>query len=297
MVGVRLLVIGGLLLVTENCLQVPENRYPVVETVTAIKHKLKNNCVTSRGKMSDWKTVLQNLETGKVRSAVRENGIWKANSIAKEAILDAFRAGELVEYGDFVDKHNLMPQKFTVVREIRVVPGGTSVRSGSYVAPGVIIMPPSYINIGAYVDEITMIDSHVLVGSCAQIGKNVHLSAGVQIGGVLEPVNQSPVIVEDDAFVGAGAVLVEGIQVLQGAVIAPGVVLSRGTPVFDCVNERQLERGAPIPSRAVVVSGTRPVSKRLSWAREAGLQMNCALIIKYRDEKSDVSLTLEDSLR
>lgn len=247
--------------------------------------------------MSDWKSVLRDLESGKVRSAFKENGMWTANTDVKSAILAAFKAGEMIEHEDFVDKHNLLPQKFTLDRKVRLVPGGTSVRSGSYIAPGVIIMPPSYVNVGAYVDEGTMIDSHVLVGSCAQIGKRVHLSAGVQIGGVLEPVNQSPVIVEDEVFIGAGAVLVEGVQVLKGAVIAPGVVLSQGVPVYDCVHERILKRGEPIPERAVVVSGTRPVSERLSWAREAGFQMNCALIIKYRDEKSDASLALEDSLR
>ncbi len=247
--------------------------------------------------MSDWKQVLEGLQAGGVRSARKENGEWKANPEVKQAILDAFRAGELTEMDEFIDKHNLRPQKFTVERKVRVVPGGSAVRTGSYVAPGVIVMPPSYINIGAYVDEGTMIDSHVLVGSCAQIGRSVHLSAGVQIGGVLEPVNQSPVIVEDGAFIGAGAILVEGVQVLQNAVIAPGVVLSQGVPVFDCVNERQLDRGEPVPERAVVVSGTRPVSGRFSWASQAGFQMNCALIIKYRDEKSDASLALEDSLR
>lgn len=247
--------------------------------------------------MSDWKTILKDLESGKVRSATKQNGTWKANAEVKQAILAAFKAGEMIEHEAFVDKHNILPQKFTVDRNVRIVPGGTSVRSGSYIAPGVIIMPPSYVNIGAYVDEGTMIDSHVLVGSCAQIGKKVHLSAGVQIGGVLEPINQSPVIVEDGAFVGAGAVLVEGVQILSEAVIAPGVVLSQGVPVYDCVNERVLKRGEPIPERAVVVSGTRPVSERLMWARDAGFQMSCALIIKYRDEKSDASLALEDSLR
>jgi 2,3,4,5-tetrahydropyridine-2,6-dicarboxylate N-succinyltransferase len=158
------------------------------------------------------------------------------------------------------------------------------------VAPGVIIMPPSYINIGAFVDEGTMIDSHVLVGSCAQIGKRVHLSAGVQIGGVLEPVGQTPVVVEDDAFIGAGTIIVEGVQVSRRAVIAPGVVLSQGIPVYDCVRERRLERGEPIPENAVVVAGSRPVNERLTWARNNGLHAACAIIVKYRDEKSDASL-------
>ncbi len=244
-----------------------------------------------------WEQTLRDLESGKVRSAVKKNGRWEANITVKEAILEAFRAGVMTEYEMFVDKHNLLPQKFTLNRKVRVVPGGTSVRCGVFIAPGVIIMPPSYVNIGAFVDEHTMIDSHVLVGSCAQIGKRVHLSAGVQIGGVLEPVSESPVIVEDDAFVGAGSVLVEGVQVSRRAVIAPGVKLSRGVPVYDCVNERRLDQGEPIPEDAVVVPGSRPVSERLGWARQNGLQVACALIIKYRDDKSNASLELEDALR
>ncbi len=245
----------------------------------------------------DCKQTLRDLESGKIRSAVKENGRWIANIEVKEAILEAFRSGEMIEHGSFVDKHNLLPQKFTLDRKVRVVPGGTSVRSGAYVAPGVIIMPPSYVNVGAFVDEHTMIDSHVLVGSCAQIGKRVHLSAGVQIGGVLEPVSESPVIVEDDAFVGAGSVLVEGVQVSRRAVIAPGVMLSRSVPVYDCVNERKLEQYEPIPEDAVVVPGSRPVSEHLEWARKSGFQVSCALIIKYRDEKSNASLELEGALR
>lgn len=246
---------------------------------------------------STWEQTLRDLETGRRRSAIREKGRWHADIEVKQAILEAFRAGVMTEQGPFVDKHNLMPQTFTLDRGVRVVPGGTSVRRGAYVAPGVIIMPPSYVNVGAYVDENTMIDSHVLVGSCAQIGKRVHLSAGVQIGGVLEPVGEAPVIVEDDAFIGAGAVLVEGVQVSRRAVIAPGVRLSRGVPVYDCVNERQLEQGEPVPEDAVVVPGSRPVPKRMPWAERNGLHISCALIIKYRDEKSNASLELEGALR
>lgn len=245
----------------------------------------------------NWEEVLTGLEDGSLRSANKVDGVWKANIEVKQAILEAFKAGSLIEENGFVDKHNLMPQKFTPERGIRLVPGGSSVRRGSYVAKGVIIMPPAYINIGAYVDEGTMVDSHALVGSCAQIGKNVHLSAGVQIGGVLEPIGLAPVIIEDNAFIGAGSVIVEGVQVLERAVIAPGVILSKGVPVFDCVNERMLEKGEAIPAGAVVVPGTRPVNNKLSWAKEQGIQMNCALIIKYRDEKSDASLELESFLR
>lgn len=245
----------------------------------------------------DWKTALDQLESGELRSANKVDGKWVANTEVKQFILDAFKAGELIEEQGFVDKHNLMPQHFSAERGIRLVPGGSSVRRGSYIAQGVIIMPPAYVNIGAYVDEGTMIDSHALVGSCAQIGKNVHLSAGVQIGGVLEPIGAKPVVIEDDAFIGAGSVIVEGIQVSKGAVIAPGVILSNAVPVYDCVNQTVLERGAAIPENAVVVPGTRPISDRLPWAKDMGLNINCAIIIKFRDEKSDASLELEEFLR
>src|SRR5690606_32353588 len=171
----------------------------------------------------NYELILDDLETGKVRSAEYKDGKWTVNTHVKEAILEAFKDGKLVQFNEFVDKHNIMPQEFFPERGVRIVPGGSSVRRGSYVAKGVIIMPPSYINIGAFVDEGTMVDSHALVGSCAQVGKNVHLSAGVQIGGVLEPIGQSPVIIEDNAFIGAGSVLVEGIRVGKNAVIAPGV--------------------------------------------------------------------------
>ncbi|PIP96332.1 MAG: 2,3,4,5-tetrahydropyridine-2,6-dicarboxylate N-succinyltransferase [Bdellovibrio sp. CG12_big_fil_rev_8_21_14_0_65_39_13] len=245
----------------------------------------------------NWENVLNELEKGTLRSAHCENGVWKANVEVKQAILAAFKAGELKEFNGFVDKHNLMPQQFDVSRGVRVVPGGTSIRRGSFVAKGVIVMPPAYINIGAYVDEGTMIDSHALVGSCAQIGKRVHLSAGVQIGGVLEPVGLAPVIIEDDVFVGAGSVIVEGIVVRRRAVIAPGVILSKAVPVYDAVSEKVLPRGSEIPEGAVVVPGSRPISPDLKWANKNGLQLGCAIIIKYRDEKSDASLVLEEYLR
>lgn len=244
-----------------------------------------------------YEDILNKLESGELRSAEFKEGKWVVNTFVKEAILEAFKNGNLVQHGEFVDKHNIMPQSFTPERGVRVVPGGSSVRRGSYVAKGVIIMPPSYINIGAFVDEGTMVDSHALVGSCAQIGKNVHLSAGVQIGGVLEPIGQSPVIIEDNAFIGAGSVLVEGILVRENAVIAPGVTLSRSIPIYDCINEEIISFEKGIPKNAVVVPGSRPVSEKLEWASEQGLALKCALIIKYRDEKSNASLELESLLR
>lgn len=248
--------------------------------------------------MEKWEKTLNDLEAGLVRSAQYIDGLWLANTEVKNDILQAFKAGNLAMMeGGFVDKHNLPAQKFSVERGVRVVPGGTSVRRGSYIAKGVIIMPPSYINVGAYIDEGTMVDSHVLVGSCAQIGKKVHLSTAVQIGGVLEPVGMNPVVIEDEAFIGAGAVIVEGIIVKRRAVIAPGVILSKGVPVYDLVNERELQKGEPIPENAIVVPGSRPVSSKHSFGTKLGLNMNCAIIVKYRDEKSETSLVLEDVLR
>lgn len=248
----------------------------------------------------NWQEVLDQLEAGTIRAAYQdENGVWQANTEVKQAILAAFKAGEnrefVGQYQGFVDKHNLPARSFSIEDGVRLVPGGSSVRRGAYVAPGVIVMPPAYINVGAFVDEGTMVDSHALIGSCAQVGKNVHVSAAVQIGGVLEPVGASPVIIEDDAFLSAGVNIVEGVVVKKGAVIAPGVSLSSSIPVFDCVNDRQLPKGAPIPERAVVVSGTRPVNSEFGKAN--GLQMACALIVKYRDESSDAALTLESLLR
>lgn len=248
----------------------------------------------------DWKNIIKELEKGTLRAATKlENGDWVANQEVKRGILAAFRAGSNTElsgiYNGFVDKDNLPARRFSANDGVRLVPGGSSVRAGAYVASSVIIMPPAYINIGAYVDSGTMVDSHALVGSCAQIGKNVHLSAGVQIGGVLEPIGMNPVVIEDDVFVGAGAVIVEGIVVGKGAVIAPSVVLSKGVAVYDAVNDKVLPKGSKIPENAVIIPGSRPI--RTSWAQENGLQAYCPVIIKYRDEKSDASLTLEELLR
>lgn len=247
----------------------------------------------------EWKETLDKLEQGTERAALRQGNGWVANLEVKEAILAAFRAGSNINYGGiydgFVDKENLPPRRFDAEDAVRLVPGGSSVRRGAYVAPGVIIMPPAYINIGAYVDEGSMVDSHALVGSCAQIGKNVHLSAGVQIGGVLEPVGLTPVVVEDDCFIGAGSVIVEGIHLRKRVVVAPGVTLSKSVPVYDCVNEKVLPRGSSIPEGAVIVPGSRPVTT--TWAAELKLSVACPIIIKYRDEGSNASLELENALR
>lgn len=244
------------------------------------------------------------LTAGRVRAAEKRDGHWQVNAWVKKGILLGFRLGELEEMGgaeplSFVDKSTFPARHFSVTDNIRVVPGGSSVRQGAYLAPGVICMPPMYVNVGAYVDQATLIDSHALVGSCAQIGKRVHLSAAAQIGGVLEPVNASPVIIEDDVLVGGNCGVYEGTQVRSGAVLGAGTILTRATPVYDIVRE-QVYRSSPdnpliIPENAVVVPGSRAVTK--GKAAEWGLSLYTPVIVKYRDEKTQSSIELEDLLR
>jgi 2,3,4,5-tetrahydropyridine-2,6-dicarboxylate N-succinyltransferase len=244
------------------------------------------------------------LTRGQVRAAEKHDGNWRVNAWVKQGILLGFRLGELEDMSgegplSFVDKSTFPPRRFRIEDKVRVVPGGSSVRSGAHLAPGVICMPPMYVNAGAYVDEGTLIDSHALVGSCAQIGKRVHLSAAAQIGGVLEPVNASPVIIEDDALVGGNCGVYEGTQVRRGAVLAAGVILTRSTPLYDIVRE-QVIRSAPgepliVPENAVVVPGARSITK--GKAAEWGLSLYTPVIVKYRDEKTQGSVELEDLLR
>jgi 2,3,4,5-tetrahydropyridine-2-carboxylate N-succinyltransferase len=246
------------------------------------------------------------LEGGEVRAASPDSGSatgWRVNAWVKQGILLGFRLGGLEELPagglSFVDKSTFPVRHFGSGDGVRVVPGGSSIRSGTYVARGVVCMPPMYINAGAYVDEGTMVDSHALVGSCAQIGKRVHLSAGAQIGGVLEPVNAGPVVIEDDVLVGGNCGIYEGIIVRKGAVLAAGTILTRGTPVFDLVRGEVLRASGDlpliIPENAVVVPGARAVTK--GNGQEWGLSLYAAVIVKYRDEKTDLSTTLEDLLR
>ncbi len=196
--------------------------------------------------------LLTALEAGEVRAAERaDDGNWRAVPWVKHGILLGFRVGQLKELGgeslSFVDKHTYPIRHFSVADNVRVVPGGSSVRRGAYVAPSVVCMPPMYINVGAYVDSGTMVDSHALIGSCAQIGKRVHVSAAAQIGGVLEPVNASPVVIEDEVLVGGNCGVYEGTIVRARAVLAAGVILTRGTPVFDLVNEAVYKGTADAP--------------------------------------------------
>ena len=255
-------------------------------------------------------TLLGALERGAVRAAERDaDGAWHAVPWVKRGILLGFRAGRIVDmsigghHGEprfgFFDKHTYPPQALTIASGVRVVPGGSSIRRGAYLAPGVVCMPPMYVNVGAWIGAGTMVDSHALVGSCAQIGERVHLSAAAQIGGVLEPVNAAPVVIEDDVLVGGNCGVYEGTIVRAKAVLASGVVLTRGTPVYDLVHERVYRASADspleIPAGAVVVPGARKVNA--GWGAEQGLSLQTPVIVKYRDEKTDLATALEGWLR
>ncbi len=246
------------------------------------------------------------LRKGEIRSAEkREDNNWYANPWVKQGILLGFRMGKMVEMSKetetfrFFDKDTFPLRPMTLDDGVRIVMGGSTIRDGSYVAPGVVVVPPAYINVGSYVDEGTMVDSHALVGSCAQIGKRVHLSAAAQIGGVLEPVNAAPVVIEDDVLVGGNTGVYEGTVVREGAVLASGVILTRSTPLFDLVNgviiKSDGEKPLEVPAGAVVVQGSRAVTSEQGKAW--GLSIYAPIIVKYRDEKTDAATKLEDYLR
>ena len=244
----------------------------------------------------------EQLTAGKIRASEKKNGRWIVNTWVKQGILLGFRLGALADMTaglSFVDKDTFPARQFTVDDRVRVVPGGSSVRTGAYVAPSVICMPPMFVNVGAYVDEGTMIDSHALVGSCAQIGKRVHLSAAAQIGGVLEPVNAAPVIIEDDVLVGGNCGVFEGTLVRARAVLGAGTILTRSTPLYDLVKgdiyRATQEAPLEVPENAVVVPGSRAVKKGV--AADWNLSLYTPVIVKYRDEKTDRGIELEDWLR
>ena len=243
---------------------------------------------------------LEALNQGKIRSCDYLEGSWVVNAWVKMGILIGFRMGVLTElpWSDkkpFFDKDTFVERQFSLTDQVRIVPGGSSARNGCYIAPGVTIMPPSFINVGAYIDSGSMVDSHALVGSCAQVGKNVHLSAGAMIGGVLEPINSRPVVIEDEAFVGGNCGIYEGVLIKRKAVLASGTILTGSTPVYDAVRSLYLDRDAggsfAIPENAVVVPGSRAMTQH------PGFQIYCPIIIKYRDSKTDISVQLERDLR
>src|SRR5437588_26806 len=244
------------------------------------------------------------LNRGDFSAAEKTPGGWKTNIWVKRGILLAFKIGVVEDRSipadfHFFDKDTLPAKRISGDSGVRVVPGGSTIRDGAYVARNVICMPPMFINIGAYVDEGSMVDSHALVGSCAQIGKRVHLSAAAQIGGVLEPPGALPVIVEDEAFVGGNCGIYEGVLVQSRAVLAPGVILTGGTAVYDLVRGQIYRKTADaplmIPSGAVLVPGSRPASG--DFAVKHGVSLYAPVIVKYRDDKTDASTMLEEALR
>jgi 2,3,4,5-tetrahydropyridine-2-carboxylate N-succinyltransferase len=248
------------------------------------------------------------LNKGEIRAAEPDPAApsgWRVNAWVKKGILLGFRMGNLVDMSvdakkqPYFDKATYPVRKLFLTDGIRVVPGGSSIRDGSFIAKGVICMPPMFINVGAYVAEDTMIDSHVLVGSCAQVGRNCHLSAAAQIGGVLEPIGALPVIIEDNVMVGGNAGVYEGTVVKKGAVLGTGTILNRSIPVYDMVRgavyTAKDDLPVVIPENAVVVPGSRAISHPAG--AKLGLSLQAAVIVKYRDEKTEARVQLEDLLR
>ncbi len=258
-----------------------------------------------RGTTETLQHFVQGLNDGTIRSASpQDDGSWQVNQWVKRGILVLFRKGRLIDVStdenfQFFDKDSLPTRMLTLADNVRVVPGGSTIRNGAFLGHGVICMPPMYINIGAYVDEGTMVDSHALVGTCAQIGKRVHLSAASQIGGVLEPAGARPVIVEDDVMIGGNCGVYEGVLIRSRAVLGSGVILNASTPVYDLVNQTILrstaEQPLEIPRGAVVVAGSRAVTS--DFGRAHGLSISTPMIVKYRDEKTDAKTALEAALR
>jgi len=285
--------------------------WPMSDQSEVLKAKLEpiiavgGGAVGNRAAMEAFLELRLMLEAGLVRAAEPDPSSptgWRVNTWVKQGILLGFRIGQLQASGyglTFIDKDTFPARRFTVDQGIRIVAGGSSVRAGAFLARGVIVIPPSYVNVGAYVDEATMIDSHALVGSCAQIGKRVHLSAAAQIGGVLEPVNASPVVLEDDVLIGGNCGVYEGTIVRSKAVLAAGTILTRGTPLYDAVRGEVLradgDKPLIVPESAVVVPGARAVTR--GKGQDWGLSVYTPVIVKYRDDKTELSLALEDLLR
>jgi len=252
-----------------------------------------------------FEAFIARLDAGEIRAAEKRSDQWQVNHWVKQGILLGFRLGWIAEFSindtfQFRDKHTYPLKNLkTLSQSVRLVPGGSSVRRGAYLGNNVTLMPPMYINTGAYVDDETMVDSHALVGSCAQIGKRVHLSAGSQIGGVLEPVGAMPVIIEDDVLIGGNCGIYEGTIVEARAVIGAGAIITGSTPIYDVVNSKVLrktpETPLVVPRNAVVVPGTRPA--RGAFAMEHHLHIACPVIVKYRDDSTDATTALEELLR
>ncbi|MBO0722210.1 MAG: 2,3,4,5-tetrahydropyridine-2,6-dicarboxylate N-succinyltransferase [Blastocatellia bacterium] len=255
--------------------------------------------------LSVFSAFKSSLNRGEVRAASKgADNRWIVHQWVKRGILLGFRLGALTDYSidenfRFFDKETYATKRLTIDDGVRIVPGGSSVRDGVYLGRGVTIMPPAYINTGAYVGDGTMVDSHALIGSCAQVGKRCHISAAAQIGGVLEPVGALPVIIEDEVLVGGNCGVYEGTIVRERAILAAGVILTGSTPIFDAVRgevyRREADKPLEVPAGAVVLSGSRAIS--VGAAKDWGLSIYAPVIIKYRDEKTETSVKLEEFLR
>jgi 2,3,4,5-tetrahydropyridine-2,6-dicarboxylate N-succinyltransferase len=276
---------------------------PLREQIEAIAARENNEfSLEDRAVFDEFK---QALNRGEIRAAEKSSsGKWLVNSWVKQGLLLGFRMGAITDVSTgesfrFFDKDTYPARPTKIDENVRIVPGGSTIRDGVYIAAGVVCMPPMFVNAGAYVDQGTMIDSHALVGSCAQIGKRVHISAAAQIGGVLEPVGAVPVIIEDDVLVGGNCGVYEGAIVRERAVLAAGTILTGSTPVYDLVRgeiyQRTTGASLEIPAGAVVVPGARAVTTERG--RAWGLSLYAAIIVKYRDEKTDAAVQLEDYLR
>jgi 2,3,4,5-tetrahydropyridine-2-carboxylate N-succinyltransferase len=251
-----------------------------------LSERIENNTATE----ADIRELMSLLDAGKVRVAEKHDGKWQVNGWVKQGLLGFFQYCPMQESTvDTMRFRDIFPLK-QEFENVRIVPGGNSVRYGSYLANGVVMMPPAFVNTGAFVDKGTMIDSNALVGSCAQIGKNVHLSAGVQIGGVLEPAQATPTIIEDEAFIGAGAIVVEGVIVGARAVIAPGVVLSASVKILETDANGKIvkEHVGEIPADAIVVPGAR---------QRGEVQLQTPIIIGYRNERTNEKVGINELLR
>ena len=283
---------------------------PVSELKSAIEGLYASPTIAdvrdARRIFTDFRNALTRGEIRAAEKVVTEKGNprWITHPWVKQGILLGFRLGELKQMSDgdvlsFIDKDTFPARRLTLADRVRLVPGGSTIREGAYVAPSVVCMPPMFVNVGAYVDEGTMIDSHALVGSCAQVGKRVHLSAAAQVGGVLEPINASPVIIEDDVLIGGNCGVYEGTLVCARAVLGAGTILTRSTPLYDLVRG-EIYRATPdhsleVPENAVVVPGSRAVTK--GKGAEWKLSLYTPVIVKYRDEKTERGIELEDWLR
>lgn len=279
--------------------------YDMQELIKKIEHLTSDYEHCSHLELQSFaEEFLELLNIGAIRAAEKTESGWRINGWVKQGILILFKYGKLIDQSinksfNFFDKHTLPLKPLQLSDGIRVVPGGSSIRTGCYVAKGVICMPPMYINIGAYIDEGSMVDSHALVGTCAQIGKNVHISAAAQIGGVLEPIGSRPVIIEDNVMVGGNCGVYEGVMIRKNAVLASGVILTASTPVYDIVNGNVIRptenNPIEIPEGAVVVAGARAIKGE--FAQENNLSIYAPIIVKYRDEKTSARVVLEEFLR